>query len=150
MKPYDVTFRQLPNMPSPCWEWTRNRDQDGYGIITVGGHNTKVHRLFYKLFVGRLYNLQLVCHHCDNPPCCNPEHLFKGTPAKNHHDAMKKWRHTFGIRHYNSKFNEKRVRALRTDYASGSYTHTGLANKYGVARSTIYNILHGITWGHVA
>lgn len=36
-----------------------------------------------------------VLHHCDNPICCNPGHLFLGTAADNTQDSWRKGRHAF-------------------------------------------------------
>lgn len=64
-----------------CWEWTESRDKDGYGIAR-GFRTPFVHRLSYEANIGPASGM-LVCHTCDNPPCCNPLHLFLGTPVDN-------------------------------------------------------------------
>jgi len=79
--------------PSNCWEWNKYRDKDGYGRTTIGGHKFGVHIVSYLIFVGEITPGFLVCHRCDNPPCCNPDHLFSGTSLDNSRDMVSKGRH---------------------------------------------------------
>lgn len=77
---------------SGCWEWQRYRLWTGYGRMTVDGRMTNAHRVAYELYVGPIPAGLLLCHKCDNPPCCNPEHLFPGTHQDNMDDARSKGR----------------------------------------------------------
>jgi hypothetical protein len=47
----------------------------------------------------------IICHHCDNPPCCDIDHLFLGTNADNMADKIAKGRHRNG--------NEKKTHCPR-------------------------------------
>jgi len=74
--------------------WMRSRSNpSGYGQVgIVDGKLIRAHRLAWELTNGWIPNGLYVCHHCDNPPCCNPAHLFLGTQADNMSDMVKKRR----------------------------------------------------------
>ena len=77
---------------SGCWEWTGHRDRKGYGSAWDGETMTRAHRVAYLVFVGEIPGGLFVLHRCDNPPCCNPEHLFLGTHLDNMEDMRNKGR----------------------------------------------------------
>ena len=63
--------------PNECWEWMRGKDKDGYGAFSVGFCSQRSHRISFLIFNGTISPELEVCHHCDNPGCCNPVHLSK-------------------------------------------------------------------------
>ena len=79
-----------------CWEWQGVLDKDGYGKAKRYGKTIRAHRLFYEEFVSNIPHGMLVLHNCDNPKCCNPEHLFIGTQLDNERDKDAKGRRRNG------------------------------------------------------
>jgi len=88
-----------------------------------------------------------VCHKCDNPPCCNPTHLFVGTPADNFADCRSKGRHPNTM--CKTKLAESDIKAIRATYAKGETSYRTLGNIYGVAGSTIARVVSGEFWKNV-
>ena len=80
--------------PDECWEWIpKARHKFGYGIFMDRPYGTKkAHRVAWELTNGEIPNGLMVLHTCDNPPCCNPNHLFLGTAQDNSLDMMSKGR----------------------------------------------------------
>jgi hypothetical protein len=76
------------NYNTGCWEWTGAKVKNrGYGVFNFRGKTQMVHRL---MFAHYKYPIPLgmkdgVIDHivCNNPACCNPEHLILTTQKRN-------------------------------------------------------------------
>lgn len=79
-----------------CWVWQGYcNPQWGYGHTSWQGIEWAVHRLMWYLMKGPIPEGKILCHECDNPPCCNPDHLWPGTDQENHVDKTRKGRHHY-------------------------------------------------------
>ena len=136
-----------------CWEWTGNKNQNNYGVMGVssidGLKQYKAHRLMYKIKNGDISNNFLVCHKCDNPSCCNPDHLFLGTYLDNINDRILKGRTVKGENQGSSKLRSEQINEIRNKYIPKKYTLKRLAKEYGVHHSTIYNVVKRVKWKHI-
>lgn len=140
-----VEATEMTPTPNGCMEWPKARDPHGYG--RVGGYQTKhimfAHRAALELKLGRpIREGKWALHTCDNPPCCNPDHLYEGTQKKNVEDATKRDRVAFGERHWKSVLTESDVRSIRARYKRGEATQVRMAAEYGVHKNTIYEAIH--------
>lgn len=142
-----------------CWEWQAYKHPDGYGMFRVEStrkiktkamHNS--HRIAYFLHTGIWPKGLTICHKCDNPPCCNPAHLFAGTQADNVKDMVNKGRankkRNTGSINPLSKLTESDVSKIKTELAKG-IPQKVIAQSYQVSSATISNIKHGKGWAHV-
>ena len=135
-----------------CWEWLAGRDDKGYGAFRVDGVQKKAHRLSWELHNGVIpkgegYHGTCVCHHCDNPGCVNPAHLFLGTNADNGRDRADKGRaaRLTGETNANAKLTEADVRAIRAD----KRVIRSIAAAYGMSPPQIYRIRNRTRWSHI-
>jgi HNH endonuclease len=80
-----------------CWPWTGRTFPFGYGRFVIKGKTHSAHRWLISTLLGRSLfwtpeNRETVCHKCDNPPCCNPSHLYIGSPQDNIRDREERGR----------------------------------------------------------
>lgn len=132
-----------------CWGWT-GHTSSGYGVVTGHRGQVKAHRFSYELHCGPIPDGLHVLHECDNPPCCNPAHLFLGTQIDNVADMIAKGRNSratgsVGTKHGMAKLTDDAVRTIRA--TSGPARK--LAVKFNVSESTIYMIRGGHIWKHL-
>ena len=136
--------------PWECWEWTAYKDKDGYGKFKNAGFQWRAHRLAWTFENGIIKGWSCVLHSCDNPACCNPNHLFLGTPADNNSDRAKKGRgrDQRGEKHNMAKLTNIDVKCIRYWLKSG-YTQQKIADAFGVRNQAISDINLGKTWSHM-
>lgn len=90
---------------TPCWEWQAKKNRTGYGQFHVRldrykYRNVFAHRYALDVIAGVSLGSLFALHHCDNPPCCNPAHLYAGTVLDNARDMVERNRASQGDRHY--------------------------------------------------
>lgn len=156
---WKILFRRFWNSvdvrkPDECWEWKKSRTERGYGKLeyvkdgkakTIGAH-----KMAYMLTYGSVPEDLLICHTCDNPPCCNPFHIFAGTNQDNRDDCVKKKRHAVGIKNGGGvKLDETQVIKIRELYKTGNYTQDELVEMFQVSMSTIQRVLYRRGWKHI-
>jgi len=168
-----MTPREVDALPlGKCQEWTKYRNDKGYGVGNrkVNGKWVHVlaHRVAWEAVNGPVPTGLCVCHKCDNPPCIRIEHLFLGTHSDNMQDAANKGRNGMvrhpeknplrrgnvvdrpkGSRHGMAVLVETDIPFIRALLREG-LRKTAIADRYGVSRSTISLIANGRGWLHVA
>jgi len=75
-----------------CLLWKGNRSAEGYGNYRIGPKTWGAHRVAYWVKHGPPPVGLLIRHTCDNPQCCNPDHLIPGTHAQNMNDRVERKR----------------------------------------------------------
>lgn len=136
-----------------CLEWTGKRKATGYGQIQFEGKNTTTHRMAWAIWKGPIPEGMHVLHKCDNPACCNTDHLFLGTHAENMKDMVTKKRAACGevlaapkrgTGNPMCRISEADVAAIRT--AEG--TNAAIAKRFNVNPATVSNIKNRKTHSH--
>lgn len=122
--------------PEDCWPFTGGCDKFGHGQFYVSPQRPQVpaHVFALELATGIVCpDGKEGCHHCDNPPCCNPAHVYYGTRQQNVNDMWSRGRGLYGEKANGSKLTQEQVVAIRVRFAAGEYL-TALATEYGGAR----------------
>lgn len=127
--------------PEECWNWTASITKAGRpvlkdwnGGVSVGKNAS---RWIYELTVGPVPDGLYVCHSCDNPLCCNPSHLFLGTPKENTQDMISKGRFVGNL-----KLTFDQVSLIRQLAVNGN-SQRSIARQTGVSRTHIGDLLQG-------
>jgi len=143
--------------PDECWEWKAYREKTGYGQLQVGTYETpdatRSHRIAWELTNGPIPDGLHVCHHCDNPPCCNPTHLFLGTHQDNMDDMLAKGRdskpprvHVTGEQNGRSVYTNDQVGNFRREFHKAGVSIRAFAILKDVSYPTMWRIINHATY----
>ncbi len=137
-----------------CWLWTGTLGHKQYGKFKIGAARYSASRLSLGAKLGRdLGKGEFACHHCDNPPCVNPSHLFAGSQLENMADAVKKGRtyrwngERAGVDNPKAKLTEEAVREIRR--LRGIESPQTLGQRFGVSACAVYDIYAQRTWSNL-
>ena len=157
-------FTKISNIPTTdgCLEWVGSKRGE-YGSFGIRQRMFSAHRIAYFLATGTDPGELYVCHSCDNPPCCNPEHLWIGTAYDNTMDKERKMRgnHACGDRSgarlhperlsrgescHKAKLSTSDILKIRAD----ARLQVVIAGDFGVYQSVISRIKSRKAWPHIA
>lgn len=129
-----------------CLVWTGHRVRK-YGRVTLKNKHYITHRLIFQSFIEAIPPGLYVCHHCDNPSCVRPDHLFLGTQFENMKDMKNKKREIKAVGEANShsKLTNKDILEIR----KSSLSYRILSEKFGVCISTVFRAKKIKTWKHL-
>lgn len=162
-KPENMLFRfwkkidkngiQVSHMPTRCWKWLGNKHPFGYGITSLNGKRISAHRKSYIIHIGPIPEGLLVLHKCDNPECCNPEHLFSGTHSDNSKDMVSKNRQRKnydidGEKNPAAKLTTEQVLQIR-ELACQKVHQGQIADAFGVSLPLVEKIIARKVWSHI-
>lgn len=130
-----------------CWPWLGRVTAKGYGCFSNERKLVRAHRFAYEASVGPIPPGLHMLHKCDNPPCCNPNHLFPGTPLDNTADMIAKGRDKRGItprgeKCWNAKYSDVQIAGVLEMLAIGHF-QTAIAKATGMSQSHVSRIANG-------
>lgn len=139
-------FTRTVKNANGCWVWQGCKIHTGYGRVQRRPNAWLAHRLAWTLTHGDIPPETFVLHHCDNPPCINPAHLYLGTQHDNMRDMIARERYNNkGERNGRAKLTANLVRYIRTSSKTGAE----LGRELGVSRVIISSIRLRKSWQHI-
>jgi hypothetical protein len=152
-KPKPIADRFWPKVdkrgPNECWPWTgaARRKDEGYGAFWRDGRHQPASRIAYEITNGPIEPHLVICHRCDNPPCCNPAHLFVGERPDNDADRVAKGRQCKGESVGTAKLTAEQVRVIRA--LRGVKTRKAIAPMFGITTAYVGELWRRESWKHL-
>jgi HNH endonuclease len=136
-----------------CWRWKASTDTNGYGHMRWNGPLRTASRIAFELHHGLIPPGLGVNHTCDNPPCCNPAHLYSGTQSQNAMDRENRGRGRSSVGEHNpsAKLDVESVHRIRQRLAEGGRgTQAALCRELSISKAQMSRIALGHSWASVS
>ena len=134
-----------------CWNWQKSKTRNGYGRFSYNKKIELVHRVTCESVHGPApLDKPFALHSCDNPSCCNPDHLRWGSVEDNMNDVKERNRGVKGENHGNSKLTEEQAIEIidkLKNYKRGDGVK--LAKEYNIHFNVISKIRQNKLWTHL-
>lgn len=125
-----------------CWPWQGPVTDRGYGKLSFGGKNKRAHQVAFYLRNG--YYPRATLHQCDNPPCCNADHLFPGDNGINNSDRAQKGRSHRPANELHPACRLSNQQVIEIRRLAATHTYASLGRMYGVHGTTVSQIVRGL------
>lgn len=147
--PPDVKFwRAVDVQPDGCWNWLGGTTRFGHGSFGPRyGYKIRAHRYSWELVNGPIPAGLDCCHHCDNPRCVRPDHLFIGTRTDNMRDAAAKKRTMRREGHIFAKINQEIADDIRALKATSGRSNLAIGMHFNVSAATVSRVVNRVRFG---
>jgi len=142
------TFWDRTRRAGDCILWTLGADKRGYGRVSFQGRKRRAHQVAWEITNGPIPAGLWLLHSCDNPACCNPEHLRLGDHEQNMRDMRERGRSPKGSANPQSKLTDSSIAEIRRLYSSGQM-QKDIAKLFQISKSAVSLICLRRTWSHV-
>lgn len=131
-----------------CWEWLGALCSDGYGSFLFNGKVEGAHRIAWILTYREIPKDKIIMHKCNNPKCCNPNHLKLGTHKENTKQKLDEGRDAdvTGENNPNSKLNWIDINEIRRKHDNLRTKTRVLSIEYNVSEGEIIRIVNNEVW----
>jgi hypothetical protein len=134
-----------------CWIWIGGKDRAGRGHFSYVKNGVRINltapRFSFEQEYGPLpASKPFACHHCDNPPCIRPSHLFVGSHQDNMDDCKNKGRMLAGEDNPQARLTLAQARKIRSLYAAGSHSQESLGKQFGLSQVAVGRITRNIAY----
>ncbi len=147
---YTKLFEERVIKKEGCWEWSSYIDSTGSGRIGFWPYILLAYRASWLIHRGEIPKGLLVLHKCHNRICSNPEHLYLGTNKDNIRDMLVAGRgNRSRQRSKMAKLDREKAREIKELLYDRIVSQRKIANRYGVSRGTVLDILRGKSWRNV-
>jgi hypothetical protein len=143
--------RAIKDATTGCWIWQGSKHGSGYGLARFNHKLQRVHRIVWQLEYGAIPAGFHICHRCDTPACCNPEHLFLGTAADNAHDRDRKGRLMTlrGEQNPRAKLTNEQVRYIKSIPRGPWGYGVKMAARLGISPARFHQLRASSHWRHL-
>jgi hypothetical protein len=147
VKPEDERWAKFvtEGEPDECWEWRGALSPQGYGNFSLRGRQMRASRAALIRAGVEIPDGMCALHHCDNPPCVNPNHLYVGDRKQNALDCSARGRTnkaSLGEKHWASRYSDDEQQSWR-DRAAAGESYKSIARSTGAHPSHIGRVVRG-------